>query len=85
MSPARPPEGAHSLSEGQGRRPKGAPVTPWPITAYTMTSALGRGIEPCDAPAVRKIVCDARADNYRFSAILNGIVNSTPMRMRQTL
>jgi branched-chain amino acid transport system ATP-binding protein len=27
MSPARPPEGANSLLEGQGRRPKGAPVT----------------------------------------------------------
>ena len=27
MSPARPPEGASSLSEGQGRRPKGAPVS----------------------------------------------------------
>ena len=27
MSPARPPEGANSLSEGQGRRPKGAPVS----------------------------------------------------------
>jgi len=27
MSPARPPEGAHSLSEGQGRRPKGAAIT----------------------------------------------------------
>ena len=26
MSSARPPEGANSLSEGQGRRPKGAPV-----------------------------------------------------------
>lgn len=27
MSPARPPEGAHSLSEGKGRRPQGAPVS----------------------------------------------------------
>ncbi len=27
MSHARPPEGAHSLSEGEGRRPKGAPFT----------------------------------------------------------
>jgi peptide/nickel transport system ATP-binding protein len=26
MSPARPPEGANSLSQGQGRKPKGAPV-----------------------------------------------------------
>ena len=27
MSPARPPVGANSLSEGQGRRPKGARVS----------------------------------------------------------
>ena len=27
MSPARPPVGAHSLSEGPGRRPEGAPVS----------------------------------------------------------
>jgi len=27
MSPARPPEGANSLSEGQGRRSKGAPMS----------------------------------------------------------
>jgi predicted LPLAT superfamily acyltransferase len=27
MSPARPPAGAHSLPEGQGRRPKGAPLS----------------------------------------------------------
>jgi len=28
MSPARPPEGANSLSEGQGQRPVGAPMSP---------------------------------------------------------
>jgi len=50
-----------------------------------LTFALGRGVEPNDGPAVRQIVRAAKADNYRFSAIILGIVNSTPMRMRQTL
>ena len=31
-----------------------------------MTYALGRGIEYYDMPAVRKIVQDARANNFRF-------------------
>ena len=35
--------------------------------------------------AVREIVRGAKADNYRFSAIILGIVNSLPMRMRQSL
>jgi Protein of unknown function (DUF1585) len=32
---------------------------------------------------VRKIVRDARAEDYRFSSIVLGIVNSTPFRMRR--
>jgi Protein of unknown function (DUF1592)/Protein of unknown function (DUF1588)/Protein of unknown function (DUF1585)/Protein of unknown function (DUF1587)/Protein of unknown function (DUF1595)/Planctomycete cytochrome C len=55
------------------------------LTEKLLTFALGRGIEPNDGPAVRQIVRSAKADNYRFSAIILGIVNSTPMRMRQTL
>jgi hypothetical protein len=55
------------------------------LTEKLLTFALGRGIEPGDGPAVRQIVRSAKADNYRFSAIILGIVNSTPMRMRQTL
>jgi hypothetical protein len=34
-------------------------------------------------PAVRKIVQDARSNGYRFSAIVNGIVRSTPFQMRE--
>jgi len=55
------------------------------LTEKLLTFALGRGIEADDGPAVREIVRRAKADNYRFSAIILGIVNSTPMRMRQTL
>jgi len=47
------------------------------------TYALGRGIEYYDAPAVREVVRDARKDDYRFSSIILGIVNSVPFRMRR--
>ena len=46
--------------------------------------ALGRGVEYYDAPAVREIVRRARADHYRFSALMLGIVNSTPFQMRKS-
>jgi hypothetical protein len=47
-----------------------------------LTFATGRGVAYYDAPAVRKIVRDASADDYRFSSLVMGIVNSTPFRMR---
>jgi len=40
--------------------------------------AIGRGIEYYDQPAIRKIARDAAADNYRWSAVILGIVSSTP-------
>ena len=41
-----------------------------------MTYALGRGIEYFDMPSVRKIVKDAKGDNYKFSSIVLGIVKA---------
>jgi hypothetical protein len=52
------------------------------LTDKLMTFGLGRGIEHYDGPAIRKIVNDARADDYRFSRLILGIVNSTPFQMR---
>jgi hypothetical protein len=49
-----------------------------------LTFALGRGVEYYDAPAVRKIVRAARDDDYRFSRLVVGIVQSTPFRMRMS-
>ncbi len=46
--------------------------------------ALGRGVETFDAPAIRQIVRRAQADNFRFSSMILGIVNSVPFQMRQT-
>ena len=52
------------------------------LTERLMTYALGRTVEYYDMPAVRKIVREAARDNYRFSAIVMGIVRSDPFRMR---
>ncbi|HEY7335652.1 MAG TPA: DUF1592 domain-containing protein [Bryobacteraceae bacterium] len=46
------------------------------LTEKLMTYALGRGVEYYDMPTVRKIVRDAKADNYRFSSIVMGIIKS---------
>jgi hypothetical protein len=53
-------------------------------TEKLLTYALGRGVEDDDAPAVRGIVRAARADDYRFSSLILGIVNSTPFQMRRS-
>ena len=45
--------------------------------------ALGRGLEPYDAPAVRAILRDASRGDYRMSSIIEGIVSSAPFRMRR--
>ena len=52
------------------------------MTEKLMVYALGRGLEAIDAPAVRKIQRDATRDNYRFEALIQGIVTSTPFTMR---
>jgi len=53
------------------------------LTEKLMTYGLGRGLEYYDMPAVRKIVRDAARDNYRFSSIVMGIVQSAPFRMKR--
>ena len=41
-----------------------------------MSFALGRGIDYTDMPAVRAIVRNAQRENYRFSALLLGVIES---------
>lgn len=55
------------------------------FTEKLMTFALGRGVEPFDGPAVRKIVVDSAVDEYRMASIIIGIVNSVPFKMRSAL
>ena len=46
------------------------------FTEKLMMYALGRGIQYFDMPSVRKIVKDAKRDNYKFSSIVMGIVTA---------
>jgi mono/diheme cytochrome c family protein len=52
------------------------------VTEKLLTYALGRGLEPFDMPTVREIVRQAAEDDYRFSAVILGIANSTPFRIK---
>jgi len=44
--------------------------------------ALGRGVTFQDMPTVRAVLRDAKAQHYRFSALVSGIVGSAPFQMR---
>jgi mono/diheme cytochrome c family protein len=51
-------------------------------TEKLMTYALGRGLEYYDMPTVRAIARGAAKDDYRFSSIIIGIVESAAFQMR---
>jgi hypothetical protein len=55
------------------------------MTEKLLTFALGRGVEPYDAPAVRKIIHDSQDDDFRFSSVIIAVVNSVPFTMRNSL
>jgi len=74
--------GVRGLEEALLKRPE---IFVGTLTEKLLTFALGRGIEYYDAPAVRKIVREAQAENFRFSSVILGIVQSTPFKMRKSL
>jgi hypothetical protein len=51
------------------------------VAKKLLTYALGRGLDYRDMPEVRAIVQNAAQSNYRFSALILGVVHSTPFRM----
>ena len=53
------------------------------LTEKLLTYGLGRAVEHYDQPAVRAVERAAARDDYRFSSIVLGIVNSTPFQMRR--
>ena len=53
------------------------------VTKNLMAYALGRRIEYYDMPAIRKIVENAGANDYRISSFILGVVDSDAFRMRQ--
>ena len=52
------------------------------VTEKLLTYALGRGLDHRDAPAVRRILRNARDDDHRWSSLILGIVESKPFQMR---
>jgi hypothetical protein len=52
------------------------------LTQKLFTYALGRGVTYRDMPAIRHILREAAPRQYRFSALILGIVNSVPFQMR---
>ena len=54
------------------------------VTDRLLTYAMGRGVEYYDQPAIRKITREAASNNYRWSSLVQGIVNSVPFQMRMS-
>jgi cytochrome c5 len=55
---------------------------PTTLTEKLLAYALGRRLEYDDRPAIRQIVRTAAGHDYRWSALILGIVNSPPFLMR---
>jgi hypothetical protein len=53
------------------------------LTEKLLVFALGRGVEYYDGPVIRKIVAEAKGDDYRFSRLMLGVVESDPFQMRR--
>jgi mono/diheme cytochrome c family protein len=53
------------------------------LTEKLFTYALGRGVERTDKPAIRAMARAAEPKEYRFSALVLGIVNSVQFQMRR--
>ena len=75
-------EGVSGLEHGLLSRPE---IFVGTLTEKLLTYALGRGVEPSDAPAVRRIVRESQGHGFRFSSLILGVVNSPPFRMRRSL
>jgi hypothetical protein len=74
-------EGVSGLEQALLRRPEWFVRT---LTEKLFTFALGRAPQESDAPAIRQIVREARANNYRFSSLIVGLATSTPFQMRKS-
>jgi mono/diheme cytochrome c family protein len=73
-------EGVDGLQKALLSRPEAFVDT---MTEKLMTYSLGRGVEFYDEPAIRRVVRESRGQDYRFSSLILGIVNSTPFQMRR--
>jgi hypothetical protein len=46
------------------------------VTENLLTYAIGRGLDYDDMPLVRSLVHNAAQDNYRFSSLIMGVIQS---------
>ena len=53
------------------------------VAEKLLTYALGRGLTHHDAPTVRQLVRDLERNDYRWSSLVLGIVESVPFQMRR--
>lgn len=53
------------------------------VTEKLLTYALGRGLDYYDMPEIRSIVRAAAEDDYRWSSVILGVVESAPFQMRR--
>lgn len=74
-------DGVAELEEALLRRPELFLTT---LTEKLLVFATGRGVEYYDGPAIRALLREAKADNYRFSSLVLGIVKSRPFQMRRS-
>ena len=81
LADGTPVDGPIGLRSALLKRPESFVTT---VTEKLLTYGLGRGVEYYDAPAVRRIVRDAAADDYRWSVLIAGIARSVPFQMRRT-
>jgi len=54
------------------------------VTERLLTYALGRGLEHYDFPVIREVMRQAKPSDYRWSAMILAVVNSTPFQMRRS-
>jgi mono/diheme cytochrome c family protein len=59
-------------------------IFPTTVARKLMTYALGRGLEPYDMPAVRRIVREAKPRGTTLADLVFGVVRSVPFQMRRT-
>ena len=51
------------------------------FAANLLAYAMGRRVEYYDQPAIRALVKEAEANDYRMSSVILGVVRSDPIRM----
>ena len=53
------------------------------LTEKTLAYALGRGLEPHDQPAVKKILATLKTDGYKSETLIREVVLSLPFQFKQ--